>query len=226
MGKDSHWELWWPWEILYKGCTAEENFSLCLLPVSFLFSWEQLVHPIQFIDAYNYLWLCFASFSATYTSILVGRVIKIICTNINIYVRQLILLVLFVCWTWHPHASWHQASIVVELPVTTFLVYLQANDSRKELHDKEKEVLDLRQEVIGLKHSLKEANDQCTLLFNEVQKAWRVSSTLQADLKVDFNYLQCLLLILLSPVCFSLHIVDHSLRVVTICKLKQTGPRL
>ncbi|PUZ61319.1 hypothetical protein GQ55_4G267100 [Panicum hallii var. hallii] len=60
-----------------------------------------------------------------------------------------------------------------------------ANDSRKELHEKEKEVLDLRQEVLGLKHSLKEANDQCTLLFNEVQKAWRVSSTLQADLKSE-----------------------------------------
>uniref|UniRef100_A0A0D9WNA5 Kinesin motor domain-containing protein n=1 Tax=Leersia perrieri TaxID=77586 RepID=A0A0D9WNA5_9ORYZ len=60
-----------------------------------------------------------------------------------------------------------------------------ANDSRKELHDKEKEVLDLRQEVLGLKLSLKEANDQCTLLFNEVQKAWRVSSTLQADLKSE-----------------------------------------
>jgi len=43
----------------------------------------------------------------------------------------------------------------------------------------------LRQEVLGLKHSLKEANDQCTLLFNEVQKAWRVSSTLQADLKSE-----------------------------------------
>jgi len=55
------------------------------------------------------------------------------------------------------------------------------------LHDKEKEVLDLRQEVLGLKHSLKEANDQCTLLFNKVQKAWRVSSTLQADLKVAFD---------------------------------------
>lgn len=45
----------------------------------------------------------------------------------------------------------------------------------------------MRQEVLGLKHSLKEANDQCMLLFNEVQKAWRVSSTLQADLKVDFE---------------------------------------
>ncbi|RLM55264.1 kinesin-like protein KCA2 [Panicum miliaceum] len=65
------------------------------------------------------------------------------------------------------------------------LLIVHANDSRKELHDKEKEVLDLRQEVLGLKHSLKEANDQCTLLFNEVQKAWRVSSTLQADLKSE-----------------------------------------
>ncbi|AQL01081.1 Kinesin-like protein KCA2 [Zea mays] len=65
------------------------------------------------------------------------------------------------------------------------LLIVHANDSRKQLHDKEKEVLDLRQEVIGLKHSLKEANDQCILLFNEVQKAWRVSSSLQADLKVD-----------------------------------------
>lgn len=55
------------------------------------------MRPIQFIDAYNYLWLCFASFSATYTSILVGRIVKIICTNINIYFRQLNLLVLFVC---------------------------------------------------------------------------------------------------------------------------------
>ncbi|KAK8455052.1 hypothetical protein SEVIR_4G075700v4 [Setaria viridis] len=65
-----------------------------------------------------------------------------------------------------------------------------ANDSRKELHDKEKEVLDLRQEVLGLKHSLKEANDQCMLLFNEVQKAWRVSSTLQADLKAKLKSIE------------------------------------
>ncbi|KAM3209107.1 hypothetical protein ACQJBY_063662 [Aegilops geniculata] len=60
-----------------------------------------------------------------------------------------------------------------------------ANDSRKELHEKEKEVSDLKQEVLGLKLSLSEANDQCTLLFNEVQKAWRVSSTLQTDLKSE-----------------------------------------
>lgn len=61
---------------------------------------------------------------------------------------------------------------------------LQANDSRRELYEKEKEVHDLRQEIVGLKLSLKDANDQCTLLFNEVQKAWKVSFTLQADMKV------------------------------------------
>lgn len=33
--------------------------------------------------------------------------------------------------------------------------------------------------------TLKEANDQCVLLFNEVQKAWKVSFTLQSDLKVS-----------------------------------------
>ncbi|KAM0918140.1 hypothetical protein ACQ4PT_008787 [Festuca glaucescens] len=60
-----------------------------------------------------------------------------------------------------------------------------ANDSRKELHEKEKEVSDLRQEVLGLKLSLKESNDQCTLLFNEVEKASGVSSTLQNDLKSE-----------------------------------------
>ncbi|ERN00937.1 kinesin-like protein KIN-14L isoform X1 [Amborella trichopoda] len=60
-----------------------------------------------------------------------------------------------------------------------------ANDSRKELYEKEREISDLRQEVMGLKQSLKEANDQCLLLFNEVQKAWKVSFTLQADLKSE-----------------------------------------
>lgn len=37
---------------------------------------------------------------------------------------------------------------------------------------------------MGLKHAHKDANDQCVLLFNEVQKAWKVSHTLQSDLKV------------------------------------------
>lgn len=60
-----------------------------------------------------------------------------------------------------------------------------ANDSRKELYEKEKEAHDLRQEVVELKRALNEANEQCTLLFNEVQKAWKVSFTLQADLKSE-----------------------------------------
>lgn len=60
-----------------------------------------------------------------------------------------------------------------------------ANDSRKETYEKGKEVHDLRQEIIGLKLALKDANDQCTLLFSEVQKAWKVSFTLQADLKSE-----------------------------------------
>ncbi|XP_022977546.1 kinesin-like protein KIN-14A [Cucurbita maxima] len=60
-----------------------------------------------------------------------------------------------------------------------------ANDARKELYDKEKEIQDLKQEVLGLKSALEDANDQCVLLFNEVQKAWKVSSTLQSDLKME-----------------------------------------
>ncbi|PRQ48489.1 putative minus-end-directed kinesin ATPase [Rosa chinensis] len=60
-----------------------------------------------------------------------------------------------------------------------------ANDARKELYEKEKESQDLKQEVLGLKHALKDANDQCVLLFNEVQKAWKVSYTLQSDLKSE-----------------------------------------
>lgn len=65
-----------------------------------------------------------------------------------------------------------------------FVIVLQANDARKELYEKEKEILDLKQEGLGLKQALKDANDQCVLLFNEVQKAWKVSSALQTDLKV------------------------------------------
>lgn len=60
-----------------------------------------------------------------------------------------------------------------------------ANDARKELYEKEKEVHDLNQENLGLKQALKEANDQCVLLFNEVQKAWKVSFTLQSDIKSE-----------------------------------------
>ncbi|KDO60578.1 hypothetical protein CISIN_1g0010072mg, partial [Citrus sinensis] len=58
-----------------------------------------------------------------------------------------------------------------------------ANDARKELYEREKEIQDLKQEILGLRQALKEANDQCVLLYNEVQKAWKVSFTLQSDLK-------------------------------------------
>nr|KYP42454.1 Geminivirus Rep-interacting motor protein [Cajanus cajan] len=60
-----------------------------------------------------------------------------------------------------------------------------ANDARKELYEKEKEIHDLKQEGLELKKALKDANDQCVLLFNEVQKAWKVSSALQTDLKSE-----------------------------------------
>ncbi|PKA63209.1 Geminivirus Rep-interacting motor protein [Apostasia shenzhenica] len=60
-----------------------------------------------------------------------------------------------------------------------------ANDSRKELYEKDKEVQVLQQKVSGLEVALKDANDQCVLLFNEVQKAWKVSFTLQEDLKSE-----------------------------------------
>ncbi|XP_052196506.1 kinesin-like protein KIN-14B isoform X8 [Diospyros lotus] len=60
-----------------------------------------------------------------------------------------------------------------------------ANDTRMELYGKEEEVNGLKQEALALKEALKDANDQCVLLFNEVQKAWRVSFTLQSDLKSE-----------------------------------------
>ena len=50
--------------------------------------------------------------------------------------------------------------------------------------EKERENQNLKQEVVGLKKALKDANDQCVLLYSEVQRAWKVSFTLQSDLKV------------------------------------------
>lgn len=70
------------------------------------------------------------------------------------------------------------------MPILQLVMFLQANDARKELYEKEKEIQDLKQEVLELTQALKDANDQCVLLFNEVQKAWKVSFTLQSDLKV------------------------------------------
>lgn len=66
---------------------------------------------------------------------------------------------------------------------------LQASDARKELLEKERETQNLKQEVVGLKKALKDANDQCVLLYSEVQRAWKVSFTLQSDLKVIQLYL-------------------------------------
>ncbi|RAL45742.1 hypothetical protein DM860_009606 [Cuscuta australis] len=64
-----------------------------------------------------------------------------------------------------------------------------ANDARKELYEKEKEICDLKQEIIGITQDLKCANDQCVLLFNEVQKAWKTSFTLQSDFKGENDML-------------------------------------
>ncbi|WZZ00791.1 hypothetical protein YC2023_073119 [Brassica napus] len=69
--------------------------------------------------------------------------------------------------------------------LSKYPVFLQANDARKEVLEKERETQRLKQEVTGLKQALKEANDQCVLLYNEVQRAWRVSFTLQSDLKSE-----------------------------------------
>ncbi|KAG0494638.1 hypothetical protein HPP92_005632 [Vanilla planifolia] len=65
------------------------------------------------------------------------------------------------------------------------LLISHANNSRKELYEKENEVQRVKQEVLELKLSLKDSNEQCILLFNEVQKAWKVSFTLQSDLKSE-----------------------------------------
>ncbi|XP_052190474.1 kinesin-like protein KIN-14B [Diospyros lotus] len=60
-----------------------------------------------------------------------------------------------------------------------------ANDARKELYEKEREIEDLKRDVLALKQALKDTNDHCVLLFNEVQKAWKVSFTLQSDLQLE-----------------------------------------
>nr|AMS24254.1 kinesin 14-V protein [Marsilea vestita] len=58
-----------------------------------------------------------------------------------------------------------------------------ANETRKELYEKEKEISEMHQQLMELKKRLKDADDQCLLLFNEVQKAWKVAFTLQSDHK-------------------------------------------
>jgi len=66
-----------------------------------------------------------------------------------------------------------------------FLCYVyrdQASEARRELYEKEKEATEAQGEVMQLRRTLKEADDQCLLLFGEVQKAWKLASSLQADL--------------------------------------------
>lgn len=65
----------------------------------------------------------------------------------------------------------------------------QASEARKELYEKEKEATEALGEVMQLKRALKESDDQCLLLFGEVQKAWKLASSLQADLTSHESYI-------------------------------------
>jgi hypothetical protein len=53
-----------------------------------------------------------------------------------------------------------------------------------------------------LRGALKEADDQCLLLFGEVQKAWKLASSLQADLTSHELYINKLQV----PHYFSFHV--------------------
>lgn len=65
----------------------------------------------------------------------------------------------------------------------------QASEARRELYEKEKEATEAQGEVMQLKRALKEADAQCLLLFDEVQKAWKLASSLQADLTSHESYI-------------------------------------
>jgi hypothetical protein len=65
----------------------------------------------------------------------------------------------------------------------------QASEARRELYEKEKEATEAQGEVMQLKRALKEADDQCLLLFGEVQKAWKLASSLQGDLTSHESYI-------------------------------------
>ncbi|XP_024370737.1 kinesin-like protein KIN-14A isoform X3 [Physcomitrium patens] len=64
-----------------------------------------------------------------------------------------------------------------------------ASEARRELYEKEKEATEAQGEVMQLKRALKEADAQCLLLFDEVQKAWKLASSLQADLTSHESYI-------------------------------------
>lgn len=68
-------------------------------------------------------------------------------------------------------------------------MYDQASETRRELYEKEKETTEAQGEIMQLKRALKEADDQCLLLFGEVQKAWKLASSLQADLTSHESYI-------------------------------------
>lgn len=70
-----------------------------------------------------------------------------------------------------------------------FLLCDQATEARRELNEKEKEATEAQGEVMELQQSLKEADDQCLLLFGEVQKAWKLASSLQNDLSSHEAYI-------------------------------------
>ncbi|KAG0578552.1 hypothetical protein M758_4G028600 [Ceratodon purpureus] len=67
-----------------------------------------------------------------------------------------------------------------------------ASEARRELYEKEKEATEAQGEVMQLKRALKEADDQCLLLFGEVQKAWKLASSLQTDLTSHETYIDSL----------------------------------
>lgn len=78
----------------------------------------------------------------------------------------------------------------------------QASEARRELYEKEKEATEAQGEVMQLKRTLKEADDQCLLLFGEVQKAWKLASSLQADLTSHEAYIDQLQVYFSGCYCF------------------------
>ncbi len=73
------------------------------------------------------------------------------------------------------------------------------------MYEKEKEATEAHGEVMRLKRALKEADDQCLLLFGEVQKAWKLASSLQEDLnnyETYINELQVLSLMVVLAFLF------------------------
>jgi hypothetical protein len=64
------------------------------------------------------------------------------------------------------------------------------------VYEKEKEATEAHGEVMRLKRALKEADDQCLLLFGEVQKAWKLAASLQAELTSHESHINKLQVVL------------------------------